>query len=227
MTVTGQGEVLRAVAQYLERRRLDHPVRVGIDGICGAGKTTFAAHLAEELGRLGRAVVLLDSDGFHHVRDRRRQQGRDSARGYYEDGYDFEALASRVLRPLGPGGDRVHARAVHDLATDAVVVDETALAPPDAVVLFAATFLQRDGLRDLWDEVIYLHADEPVAMQRGIARDAVALGGHDAAADAYENRYLAACRLYLAEQDPRSRASVVVDNTDLDRPVLDRLGLLP
>ena len=32
----------------------------------------------------GRPVVRLDSDGFHHIREHRYRQGRDSARGYYE-----------------------------------------------------------------------------------------------------------------------------------------------
>lgn len=184
----------------------------------------FARGLAAAVAEPGRPVVLIDSDGFHHVRERRYRQGRDSARGYYDDGYDFDSLAERVLRPLGPGGNGIYAVTVHDLASDAVVDDHTATAPTDAVVIFDATFIQRDDLRSLWDEVIYLDVDEGAAMARGVARDRAAMGGPEAAREAYDSRYMAACRIYLGEQDPRARASIVVDNTDTNDPIVERLG---
>lgn len=192
--------------------RLDpgHPVRVGIDGWCGAGKTTLARWLVQEVERAGRPALHVDSDGFHHVRARRYRQGRDSARGYYDDAYDLDALAERVLQPLGPGGSREIATTVHDLATDEVV-DERTTVPVDAVVVFAATFVQRGALRELWDEVVWVDTDEATATTRGIARDAAALGGEDAARAAYDRRYRAACRIYVDEERPRARASLILD----------------
>ncbi|WP_375001464.1 uridine kinase [Aeromicrobium sp. CTD01-1L150] len=215
--------VVGSVARHLMGRDVGHPLRVGVDGICGAGKSTFARELVATISSLGGPAIHLDSDGFHHVRERRHRQGRGSARGYYEDAYDFDALADRVLRPLGPGGNRVHATRVHDLHTDDVVIlDETARAPRDAVVVFDATFIQRDQLRSLWDEVIYLRAEESVATARGVARDAAVLGGPEAARSAFETRYMAACRLYLDEQVPAAQASIVLDNNDPSAPRLVR-----
>ncbi len=216
--------VLGSVAERLAANRPGHPLRVGIDGICGSGKTTFSRDLAELVAATGRTVVLVDSDGFHHVRARRYRQGRESAQGYYDDAYDFGSLTERVLLPLGPGGTRDYAIRVHDLASDATIDGETAQAPPDAVVLFAATFIQRDRLRDLWDEVIYLDVHEEVATARGVARDRDLLGGPAAARAAYEARYMAACKLYVNEQDPSGRASILIDNTDPDAPLIRRLS---
>lgn len=186
-----------------------HPLRVGIDGYCGAGKTTLARELTAALKAAGRPEVHVDSDGFHHVRERRYRQGRESARGYYDDAYDLDALAERVLRTLGPGGDRVIATTVHDLATDAVIDDRVKTVEADAVMVFAATFIQRGDLRDLWDEVIWVDTDEPTATARGVARDAEAMGGESAAAAAYAARYQAACRIYVEEERPRERASII------------------
>jgi uridine kinase len=214
-------ETLRRIADRLARADPGQPVRVGIDGVCGAGKTTFARELAAALAGSGRPVVELDSDGFHAVRAIRYRQGRDSARGYYEDAYDFGSLRDLVLRPLGPGGSRRYAEHVHDLATD-VVAPRFADAPEDAIVLFAATFVQRGDLRDDWDEVIWLDVPEAVATARGVARDAGALGGEEAAQSAYASRYMAACRLYLAEESPRNRASIVVEHTDPGHPGITR-----
>lgn len=85
--------------------------------------------------------------------------------------------------------------------------------PEDPVVVFAATFVQRGALRGLWDEVVWVDTDEPTATARGIARDAGAMGGEEAAAAAYDARYQAACRIYVAEERPRERASVILDPT--------------
>lgn len=180
--------------------------------------------LASQIASAGHPVIHVDSDGFHHVRERRRRNTDDPARGYYEDAYDFDTLAERVLRPLGPSGSRRYATKVHDLSTDEVVHDATAIAPEGSVVLFDATFLQQPQLVGLWDKVIYLHADEDAAQARGIERDAEALGGYDAARSAYESRYMAACRIYLDERRPRERASIVIDNTDPLVPVIERLA---
>jgi uridine kinase len=218
--VGDRDDVLARIAGRLAALDLGHPARVGVDGICGAGKTRFAADLADVLEARGTPVIRLDSDGFHHLRAHRYRQGRRSARGYYEDAYDFTALAERVLRPLGPGGDLVYATAVHDLAGDAAIDGAVAVADPRAVLLFACTFLQRGDLRELWDEVVYLDASVAAARQRGISRDRDALGGAVAAAAAYDDRYLAAWELYREQEDPRGRASIVVRHDDPANPVL-------
>lgn len=60
--------------------------------------------------------------------------------------------------------------------------------------------------------------DLATAMHRGVKRDASRLGGRAAATSAFRDRYHAAGRRYLGEVDPLTRASVVVDNTDLRHP---------
>lgn len=214
-------EVLHQLADHLRSRRGAHPLRVGIDGVCGSGKTTFARDLAATFIDSGTTAIEVDSDGFHHVRAIRYRQGRGSARGYYEDAYDLDSLRELVLRPLGPGGSGRYAEHVHDLTTDEVA-PRFAVAPPDAVVLFAATFIQRGGLRDDWDEVIWLDAPDETATARGVARDAEAMGGAAAAAAAYACRYMAACGIYRDEEAPQDRASIVVDHTDPAAPGITR-----
>lgn len=214
--------LLRHLAERLVAARADHPLRVAVDGICGSGKSTFAVDLVDAVRAAGAPALHVDSDGFHHVRAVRRRNTDDEARGYYDDAYDLDALATQVLRPLGPGGSRRFATTVHDLVTDEIITGAHAEAPADAVVVVGCTFLQRGELRELWDEAIYLDVPRPVALGRGITRDRDALGGEETARLAYERRYLAACDLYLAEERPAERASIVVEHSDPQRPVLVR-----
>jgi len=222
--MTQRADLVDQVARRLLARRFGRPLRVGVDGVCGAGKTTFADELCARIGALGAPAIRLDSDGFHHARDIRYRQGRDSARGYYEDAYDFDALAGRVLIPLGEGR-LAYAPRVHDLETDEIFADASAeaSADADAVVVFDCTFLQRGRLRALWDEVVFLSTSIDAAQGRGIARDAERMGGADAARANYDARYMAACRIYLEEEDPLARASIVIDNEEVAAPRIVRM----
>jgi uridine kinase len=214
----------RVVDHLLAAHPGDRPLRVGVDGITAAGKTTWAAELAAALATRGRPAVPLSLDGFHHPRTRRYQQGRTSPAGYYADAYDVGALRQLVLGPLGPDGSRRIRTRVHDLATDAPVEDEATTVPPDAVVLVDGTFLQRPELDGGWDQVVYVDTDPAVARARARQRDAALFGSPEAVEEMYLTRYHPACALYVAECDPVRRATVVIGNDDVAGPVLRRTG---
>jgi uridine kinase len=203
-----------------------HPLRVAVDGVTGAGKSTFAAELAEAVTVLGVPGLHLTTDDFHHPAAHRRADP-DRARGYYRDAFDLPSIRRLVLDPLGRGLPYVPR--LHELATDAQLDEPARLAPDGAVVVVDGTFLQVPALAGTWDVVVWLATSLPVAERRAVARDAVLLGGADAARTAYRDRYHAACRLYLAEIRPERAADLVVDNDDLAAPVLrtDRLSAAP
>ena len=220
---TTRDRVLGRVADHLVAQFPGHPVRVAVDGVTAAGKTTFARELAAAVTARGRPGVHLSMDGFHHPRAHRHRRGRDSADGYYADAYDFAAFAAAVLDPLGPGGDRRYRARILDLAADTPVDEPPVTADEDTVLVVDGSFLQRD-LAGRWDEVVFVDTAFEVALDRGSRRDADAFGGVAAAVRAFEGRYHAASRRYLAEVDPRARATVVVGNDDVTRPVLARIG---
>ncbi len=168
--------VIEAIAADLSGLDLGHPVRVAVDGITGAGKTTFANELGDAVRILDRPCVNVTMDGFHHPRATRYRQGRGSADGYYEDAYDFAALRRELLDPLGGSGDRRYRTAVIDLAADEPLDLPTRRAEPRLVVIVDGSFLQRGELDGGWDVVVFLSATFEAARDRGAARDATQLG---------------------------------------------------
>ena len=72
--------------------------------------------------------------------------------------------------------------------------------------------------------MLFVDADLTCAQARGVERDTAAFGSASAAEEAYRSRYHAACLLYLDEVDPAAHASIVVDNTLVEHPVLRRIG---
>ena len=222
--------VLGGVAHEIAARADPHrPTRVAIDGITAAGKTTFADELADLLRSVGAHVLRVSMDGFHNPRAVRYRQGRSSPAGYYEDAYDFAGLRAWLLDPLGPGGDRRYRSALRDLATDQPVDQGVgmAVAADDLTLIVDGSFLQRPELRDAWDIAVFLRCPFAAAERRGVARDAVALGGHAAARQLFRERYHPAQRRYLDEVDPEARADIVVDHRDPRHPTVRWLRTPP
>jgi len=204
--------------------KLDHPIRVAVDGTTASGKSTLARELTDAVTAKGRQAIHLSMDGYHHPRQHRRKKGPLSAEGYYEDAYDFPAFVANVLTPLGPNGDRRFRARIIDLATDQAINEPAILAPAHAVLIVDGSFLQRAELADHWDYRIFVNTSFDVALARGLARDSTMLGGEKAARTAYQSRYHAAARLYISNRHPAETASVIVDNDDLDAPGLRFAG---
>lgn len=198
------------------------PVRVGIDGPDGAGKTTMRKELAALLRKQGRAVVEATLDDFHHPREYRYRQGRTSARGYWEDSFDRQAFVDKVLGPLEPGGDRAIRLRHHDVESDMLLPDGPRCIVGNDVTLVAdGLFLQHPDLASHWDVVLYLDVPFEETFARMAQRDGFPADPHAPQNDRYREGQL----IYQHEVDPRASADIIVDNTNLADPwVLTRVA---
>jgi len=195
-----------------------HPVRVAIDGVDAAGKTILADELAERVKAHGRTAVRASIDGFHNPVVDRRRRGEFSPEGYYHDSFDIPTMLDSVLRPLGPGGNRVCHLAAFDFRTDGRVSSPATEVPGDAVLLFEGVFLLRPELRPFWDYSVFVRADFEVTMARAEKRDLYLFGTAEGVRERYLRRYIPGQRIYFREAAPESHASVVIDNNDPRHP---------
>src|SRR5262249_1391568 len=114
MTRTRQ-VVLGDIASRIAGVRRPHAIRVAIDGVDAAGKTTLADELAPQVNALRRPVLPASRDGYHNPQAVRRCRGALSPEGYFNDSFNYPALVEALLQPLGPGLFR---RSVFDFRTD-------------------------------------------------------------------------------------------------------------
>jgi uridine kinase len=199
---------------------LEHPTRVGIDGVDGVGKATLADELVTPVTRRGRLVVRASVDGFHRPRDLRYRLGADSPQGYFLDSFDYVALRSELLDPLGPGGTRRFRRAVFDYLGDRPVDMPYETVNADVILLFDGVFLQRPELAEAWDIRIWVDAPFDVTVSRAVSRDA---GGTDQVTPIrakYNGRYVPGQLIYMERCRPRDAADILVNNADLENPQL-------
>ena len=213
-----RARVLDALAGRIASMSLGRPIRVAIDGRLGSGKTMMAEELAALLRARGRRVIRASIDGFHRPKTARYARGRSSPQGYYEDAYDLDAVATLLLRPLGPDGDRRYRLASFDLENDRPLNQEPCVAPADAILVMDGTFLQRPELRSCFDVAIHVAAADEIATARAVKRDAAQFHGIAAAEQIYAERYRPAFVLYDRLCTPQSRADVAIDNDDLANP---------
>ena len=211
-------DVIEQLAASIAALRLNHPTRVGIDGVDGSGKTTLADELVAPVRRLGRTVIRASVDGFHNPRAVRYTRAPDSPEGYFLDSFDYATLKRELLDPLGPGGDAKFRTAAFDYRADRRVESPWQAAPRDAVLLFDGVFLARPELQASWDLTIWLDVPFEITVERAIARDARNGGDATVTRGKYERRYVPGQRLYLALCRPRERADIVVDNSGLEHP---------
>lgn len=210
-------KLLNRLAEAVRSVTVAHPIRVAVDGVPGAGKTTLANELAILLRAQGCEVIRATIEDFLSPRSVRHPWS-DSAEGWYNHNTDIDALRRVLLDPLGPGGDRRIQRAVYDKATDTPVSPPTTTAAIDAVLLFDGVFLLRKQLFDQWDLRIFVSATFEKALERSRIRDQTPLMSADEVEQRYRRRYLPSQQFYFETDRPAERADIIVHNDEPRQP---------
>lgn len=203
--------MLCTIANAILRLPADQVVRVGIDGVDGAGKSMFGDELAQVLATAGRRIIRASVDGFHNPRAIRYRLGRQSPEGYFRNSYNYEQLKALLLDPLSPGGNGRYRTAAFDHRTDQLVIVPEAQAAPGDILVFDGIFLHRPELRGYWDYSVFLEVDFPISIARCAQRN-----GSSPDPQAPDNRrYVEGQQLYLRTCEPEQYATVVIKNESL------------
>jgi uridine kinase len=215
-------ELLNYLAERINAICVGHPIRVAIDGVDGSGKTTLADELAEVIERHGRPAIRALVDSFIHLLDVRYRRGR-TAESYFFDAFDYDAVRTELLEPLGSNGHRQYRTAVYDMKTETVVSQSARHASNDDVLVLDGVFLHRDQLRPYWDFSIWLDVPFRITVPRAVARDALTSRfSVDVIQQRYTDRYVPAQIAYIRNCRPQQRASVSIDNSNPSEPKLIR-----
>jgi uridine kinase len=210
VTPAPAGDFEKIVARLLTGVPRRGRALVAIDGVGASGKSTFAAHLTHRIGT--RPVTVLHVDDFFNPAVIRHARGRQSAEGFWRDAYNYAALTDWALNPLRASGDGLYRPASYDRTSGETVQPAQVQASPDALVLVEGTFLHRDELAPLWDYSMFLDVPFEETTRRMAQRDGLE------PEHVLLNRYTGGQHIYFANAAPWDRASLVVDNTDVNRP---------
>lgn len=196
-----------------------HPariLRVAIDGVDGAGKTTLADALAPVVSAQGRRTIRASVDDFHNPQAVRYARGRHSPDGFYLDSYNYDGFRKLLLDPLSPGGSGRYVAKNFNHTADAAVDSDVQQASPTAALIVDGIFLHRPELKSSWDLSIFLKVDFDVSVPRSAQRGPE-FGSPDPGASTNQ-RYVGGQKRYFRECMPEQQADIVIGYNDLREP---------
>ena len=199
------------------------PLRIGIDGRSGAGKTTLADALATPLQERGRTCWRASLEDFHlpgHAQ-RERQQGITPAE-YLREAYDYAKIRELLLDPFAPGGNRRSRLDYWNSAADGPFPEDWLEVEPDAILLVDGMFLHTPALRDQWDFTVWLDVDWQVMLRRTARRDGTPGGPAELLREAYKTGRIQRQLWYEQSVRPHERVDVIIDNSDVEHPYVVR-----
>jgi uridine kinase len=186
---------------------------LAVDGPDGAGKSRFADELAATMRKRGITVFRASLDSFLRPRSERHARGR-TGETYYRDAFDYSTFRRVLVEPFRMGGSTGFVLEAFDAQRDAPVEPKWVTASGDAVLVVDGVFLNRPELSGIWNYSVWLEVPEEVAFARVAERD-----GADADPAAESNRrYADAQGLYRSVVEPRTKASAIIQNIDLEHP---------
>jgi len=172
------------VVERIKKIRRSKPgtVLVAIDGAGGAGKSTLAASIADQMD--SSLIVCLDDFAGPSV-----------------PGWDQERFRRQVLNPLLAGQDADYQR--WDWPTDSGA--EWHRVPTGSIVIIEGVSSTRTELGDCWDLTIWVDTPRTIRLARGIQRDG------EARQSQWTDVWMPEEDAYIAAQQPAERADLIVN----------------
>ncbi len=211
--------LIEDVAYDILRRRNDNLLKIGVDGLDGAGKTTFANELAEALSVAGVNVIRSSTDFFHNPKEVRYALGRSSPEGFFYDSFNYGKMKELLLEPLSNGNlvASIYIKYFNHLL-DQVELDGPITVKENCVLVFDGIFLHRAELIDYWDYSIFLNVSRTESLKRCFIRDG---NGSPDPLHSSNRRYVEGQKIYLSKCKPKETATIVVNNEVLEEPFVE------
>ncbi|WP_381426833.1 kinase [Sporosarcina thermotolerans] len=191
---------------FLNRSFKERPFIVGVDGMGGAGKTTFSTKIVQELKRKNCKLLTLHLDNHIVEKNKRYQTGQDEWYEYYYMQWDLSGIRTNLLEPLHSHDYTL--LQFYDKFNDSFSASHIKIIP-DSIVIIEGIFLQREEWRSFFDFVIFIDCPHEIRKERVLNRDSY-IGNYQERLKKYTERYWQGEKYYMDKVKPVSIADLVI-----------------
>jgi uridine kinase len=203
--------ITRSLNEVLKKKQCGKRLIFGIDGLSGAGKTTFVKEFERELAKHNIKSAVLHLDDLIVERSKRYRTGFEEWYEHYFLQWDIPSITNKVFASWERGETMLELD-VYDSKTDSLT-SRTMRVPCDGILLVEGVFLQRKEWRGFFDLVLYIDCPRSTRFERVTRR-----GNHDIQdqerIELYKRRYWAAEDYYLETEKPLQHADLVWKTTE-------------
>ena len=204
---------LQEVIERILETRVSIPAQrsalVAITGIDGCGKGYLAAQLLKQLADRGVRAAIISVDGWLNLPHERFDRS-NPAEHFYLHAIRFDEMFGQLVLPLR---DRRSLRLEADYAeeTAAEYRKQTYEFEDLDVILLEGIYLLKRPFQAYYDLSVWIECSFETALERAIARSQEGLTP-EATVEAYRNIYFPAQEIHFRRDDPRSAATLIVNN---------------
>ncbi len=203
----------KIIGEIEKGKNKNKPFVIGISGIDGAGKSSFAESLERYLVTRNCVTQAIHLDDFHNPKTI-RYAGENEADNYYTRSFNINLIEEKLLKPLHQKRAFSISMTALDWRTDRYDTERKYSFNQNTVVIFEGVFLFRKELAPYIDYKIFLEIPFEESKRRAPIRDLKADTGK------YDNKYLPAQSRYLKEYPPEKTADMIIDNSSWEYPRL-------
>jgi uridine kinase len=183
---------VRSLAAYVAGNLPEkRPFLIGIDGLAGAGKTTFCTKLVPQLRDKGLTVKTVSLDDSYWTDTPREisEAFHRSEKNFAGEDYDWRRLKLELLLPIQRGSTLVNG------------------SPSEQVVIIEGCFCLRMELRDYYDLRVFTHNRREECLTRAVERDG------EGSRSYYETYWKTEEDFYIKMHDPLGSSDLIVDTS--------------
>lgn len=204
---------LQAVIEQILGTRVSIPAPrsalVAITGIDGCGKGYLTAQLQKQLAAQGVCAAIINVDGWLNLPHERFDRA-NPAEHFYLHAIRFDEMFGQLVLPLR---DRRSLRLEADYAEETAIEyrRHTYEFEELDVILLEGIYLLKRPFQAYYDLSVWIECSFDTALERVIARAQEGLIPK-ATAEAYRTIYFPAQEIHFRRDDPRSAATLIVNN---------------
>jgi len=196
------------IKKYLkENHNKDKITLIGVDGLGGAGKSTYSEEVYDCLTNCGYNCYIFHLDDFIYKKEIRYNDSYSQDYCYYNLQWRYDYLIEKILKKAQNDTPIEDSIELYNKKQDNYYLKKIKISK-GSIIIIEGIFLQRKEICDYFSYIIYIDVPQNIRLQRVLKRDSY-IGNRQEILKKYKERYIPAEEKYFFEYKPDKSANYI------------------